>query len=346
MLQDVSIWLYSLSKCGYYSWRGPENRAPIFSGISQTLVAIENWTNGKLLGQTATYGSTEGDEHPESYLLDIHRGAHGDYLVAIWNRLPGNRHHVSSVGIGDVVGSASAEITEIDRNRIPGFATYFWVLPAEQRIATIGLKHQSHSLINFGNYFSGFLKFIYPEHVVLGPAAPDGSTTIEGYRMDITQAAYPNGVRPTFSVKSIAIPGEITYLRQNVGSISRVICKTVVTTSEPGQRNWLQTMLNVSRIAKSAPANIVEAPIRVEFPVTLTLAELNSSIDQWAVDMTADGSNDMGFKFHNGQIKWLRKSHARESQLLDVQWIDDELVDLAALLSQLQVHRTRVLALG
>ena len=318
----------------------------MFGGTIATFAALQRWVNGKLLGQTATYGADEGDEAAEAYLLDIYSGAHGDYLIGIWNRLPGNRNHVSSVSIGDIVGSASAEVTAIDRDRIPGFATYFWVMPSEGRVAAIGLKHLSHGLINFANYFDGFLKFINPDHVVLGDAGPNNELVVEGYRADPTAAPYQTGVRPTFNVRSIPKGGDIDFLQQNVTSISRVICKTVISTMEPGQRTWLQSMLDISRIAKAPPPNIVDAPIRVEFPISLTLEELNGSITAWEDDISDSGVNDLGFRMNDGKQKWLRKSHARQNQRLNVEWVDDELVDLAALLGQLQVHRLGILALG
>ncbi|GJJ01595.1 hypothetical protein RugamoR64_21330 [Duganella rhizosphaerae] len=319
----------------------------MFCGTAETFAKIAAWADGKLLGQTATFGTNEGDELAEAYLLDIHHGAHGDFLVGIWNRLPGNRHHVSSVGIGDVVGAVSAEVTEIDRNRIPGFATYFWVMPAERRVATIGLKHQSHGRVNFINYCGSFLKFINPEHVILSAPAADGSFTIQGYRQSALHDALPGGVRPTFGVESLTSGGDLQFLRDNVGSISKVFCKTLLTTAEPGQRDWWQTLLDVTRIGKAPPVNIEEAQIKVELPVSLTLPELESTIAEWEDDLQDGGGRlqDLGFKVAD-EIKWLSKSNARDSERLDVQWIDDELVNLEALLGQLQVHRARILRLG
>lgn len=346
MLQEVSIWLYDIKKCGYYSYRGSEGRPPLFGNIAPTFAALQQWVDGKLLGQTATYGANEGDEVAESYLLDLHHGTHGDYLVGIWNRLPGNKHHVSSVGIGDAVGAASAEVTPIDRNRIPGFATYFWVMPEQRRVASIGIKHLSHGLINFGNYLGGFLKFINPEHVVLSDPADGDELVVDGYRADRNADPHPAGVRPMFTVKSIPRGGDIDFLQRNVAAISKVMCKTVISTAEPGERNWLQSMLDLSRIHKAPPPNEVDAHVRVEFPITLTLDELNSSIAEWEEDISDSSENDLGFRMNDGTNKWLRKSHARLTQRLDVHWIDDELVNLETLLRQLQVHRQEVLALG
>ncbi|MDB5963500.1 MAG: hypothetical protein JWP59_4794, partial [Massilia sp.] len=238
------------------------------------------------------------------------------------------------------------EITEIDRNRIPGFATYFWVMPHERRVAAVGLKHLSHGLINFGNYFNGFLRFINPENVVMADPDPAGGLVVRGYRSDRAADPYPAGVRALFTVKSIPRGGDIDYLQRNVNAISKVMCKTVISTAEPGQRNWLQQFLNISRIPKAPDPTIVEAPIRVEFPISLNIAELNASIAEWEEDISDSSENDLGFRLNDGTTKWLRKSHARTSKRLDVQWVDDELINLASLLRELQVHRAEVLLLG
>jgi hypothetical protein len=168
---------------------------------------------------------------------------------------------------------------------------------------------------------------------------------VRGYRSDPSADPHPAGVRPIFNVRPVTKGGDIEFLQQNVASISKVICKTVLTTMEPGQRSWLQSMLDITRIAKSPPPNVVDAPIRVEFPISLTLEELNASINEWAEDISDSGENDLGFRLNDGKMKWLRKSNARQTQRLDVVWVDDELVDLTVLLRQLQVHRSTVLAM-
>lgn len=346
MLIDAGVWLYELPKCGYYPWRVRRGAGPSFGGIAQTFAALSRWADGKLLGQTATFEARDGDELAEAYLLDIHQGAHGDVLIGIWNRLQGNRHHVASVGIGDVVGAATAEITEIDRNRIPGYATYFWIMPAERRVATIRLKHLSHGMVNFTKYISSFLKYINPDHVVLG-APDDDEIVVVGYRPDHAQPR-ADGIRPLFTVKSIGLGGDIAYLRANVGAINKVLCKTVLQVAEPQDYRWWQTMLDLSRIGRRPPPAIEEAAIRVEFPMNFTLDELNRTIAEWEDDLNqiGDRENDIGFKTNTGVIKWLSRAQARTEVPIDVQWVDDELVNMEALLGQLQAHRAAVLSLG
>lgn len=345
MLTDVKIWLYDLAKCGYFPFRGD---APLFGGIAQSFDALTAWTAGKLLGETSTFTTGDGDESAGAYFLDIYKGANGDFLLGLWNRLPGNKNNISSVGIGDVVGSASAEITEIDLNRIPGFATYFWVMPSERRVACVRVKHDNHGLINFKRYMAGFLKFINPQNVVLAPPLPDGSIDIAGYRRDTTTNDVVNGAHPRFAVKSIPLGGDVSYLLANAGSIDKILSRTTLSSEHPGDYTRWQQLLSLSRVFTAPPPLREEALVKLEFPISLTRPQLAETINSWQnrdeIDATAQ--DDLGFHLRTGEVKWLSKSQARVGYQIDVSWIDDELVDIASLFTQLQIHRTSVVALG
>lgn len=347
MLTDVSIWLYDLNKCGYFPFRG--NAAALFGGPVQTFDALTAWTSGKLLGQTATYETGDGDDDGGAYFLDIHKAKNNDFLVGIWNRLPGNKNNISSVGIGDVVGAASAEITPIDANRIPGFATYFWVMPSENRIACIRVKHDSHGLESFKRYMGGFLRYINPQNVVLGPPTPTGEANVLGYRADILSASVVSAAHPKFSVKSIPLTGDIAYIKANAAAIDKVLSKTTLTSEDPKDFKRWQMALKVNRIFKKPPPLREEVMIKMEIPMSFTRSELEETITTWQKHGNAEvgsGQEDLGFHMRGGKVVWLSKSQPRTAYQIAVSWVDDELVDVESLLSQLQVHRKAVIALG
>lgn len=347
MLTDVKIWLYDLAKCGYFPFRG--NAAAVFGGPSQTFDALTAWTRGKLLGETATFTPVDGDESGGAYFLDIHKGANGDFLVGMWNRLPGNKNNISSVAVGDVVGSATSAITAIDVDRIPGFATYFWVMPAEQRVACIRVKHDNHGLSNFKKYMSSFLKYVNPQNVVIRGTTADGEIDIAGYRADITTNDVVRGAFPKFSVKSIPLAGDIALLRANAASIDKMLCKTTLSSEQPDDfRRW-QQLLEVSRIFRAPRPLREEALVKLEFPMEFTPAQLDETIATWEQRENgndATGQDDLGFHLRTGETKWLSKSQPRTGYQIDVMWLDEELIDIPSLFGQLQVHRTAVIALG
>lgn len=345
MLTDVKIWLYDLPKCGYYTWRG---NAPTLGGMTQTFDNLTTWATGKVLGQTSTFTTGNGDEETAAYFLNIHKADHGDFLIGLWNRLPGNTNNISSVGMGDVVGSASAAFTKIDVDRIPGFATYFWIMPSEHRIACVSIKHEQHGLKNFERYMLSFLSSINPQHVVTFPPDSTGHIRIQ-YRSDQLSQNLLSGVYPRFSIKLIPLKGDVAFLRQNVALINKVVSKTILSSEVPDHHSNLAKLMHIAKYFTKPPPLKEEMVVKLEFPMQFTLAELNETIEAWQdgeKNRIVAGQDDIGFHMGANVVKWLSKSRPRIGYQMDVSWIDEELVDVAALLKALQVHRSAVLALG
>lgn len=346
MAEDVGLWLYELNRSAYYPWRGGE---ALFGSAASTFDALQAWAQGKPLGQTTTFAITQESNLTEVFFLGMRKADNGDCLVAVWNRLPGNRNHVASVGVADLVGAASAEITPVDANRIPGYATYFWVMPAVNRIATVRLKHLNNGLANFQHYVTNFLTYVNPSHVVLDAPGDDGSLRVRGYRRDRQTDIEAATVRPAFSVKSIPLGGDLRFIRDNVDTIEKVCVKTSLETTEARDYRFWEVIQDVGRIFRKPGPVVEEVPIRVEMPATFDLESLNQTIASWTDNLNdaENRENDIGFKFRgNANFKWLSKTQARTTVAIDVEWVDDELVNLEALMRQLQGRRAELLQLG
>lgn len=350
-MEDVGIWLYKISRCGYYPWRNESgNAAPFFGGTTQMLAQLARWAEGKTLGRTSTLNLAPGDESTEVYFVASEYDVNsGDYLVCTWNRFPGNRQNVSSIGVGDVVGAVTSQVTELDENRIPGYATYFWVMPGEARIATINLKHPNKGLGRFSTYLQSFLKFVNPAHVVLAQDQPnDGTIKIAGYCSEEGGDIFQSTVKPLFNIQSIPLGGDIEMLRQNVADIDKIECKTVIRSMSPTDMARWQTFMSMSRMFRHAAPRLEETTIKFEMPMSFTLEELNQTLEEWSPDpnLSGDTKGDIGFHLRGGRTKWLSRSQARKTYAIEVEWIDAELVNMRNLMSQLQRHRADVLRMG
>lgn len=348
MLTPAKISLYDLTKCGYYPFHG--NASPIlFGGIAQTFTALSAWAGGKTLGETSTIATGDGDGRGSVFYLDMHKGPNGDFLVGLWNRVPSTGNNVSSVGVSDYVGSASSSVTKIDPNRIHGFATYFWVMPAEQRIACVRLKSEVNGLDSFQRYMLSFLKNVNPQNVVPKPLTVADEVDIAGYRADTTSNDVVPGAFPKFLVKSIPLAGDIQFLRSNVASINRVFCNTTLSSETATDYTKWQVMLDVTKMFKSPPPLRQESLVKIEFPMTFTSNEFEEVVTSWNErenNTDATGQDVLGFKLSSGELKWLHKSRAKAGYQMDVVWDDADLVNIESLFTQLQVHRSAVVALG
>jgi hypothetical protein len=348
MAVDVGIWLFNLRQCGYYKSLVPRaGTPPVLSSAAGAFNDLRRWSNGRRLTETSTYAVGEGDELPLSYLLACEPSANGDYLIGVWNRVNGDSNRIASIGHNDIVGQARTEYTDVEEGRIPGYATYFWVMPAEGKVASVRVKHSMNGVRVLEHYVRNFLKYINPQHAVVRDDGDDGLAVI-GYR-EHPGAEKVHDLNAKFGLGSIKKTGDIEYILARRTEIRRVISKTTITTREQVDRAWWQNSLGRMGLGHGQAVLLNDVPIKLDLPLTFTEEELRATVDAWGNHLEGTLSNwdDLGFVFAGESTPhWLGKAHARKTFQLDIQWIDEEQVQPAALLQQLHLRRAEVLAIG
>lgn len=350
MVTEVGVWLFDVSRCGYYEPASARaGHGPLYGGLSECMGALRDWTVGRRLSETSTSDVKPDTEQAKTYFLSLTPAANGDFLLALWNRIQTNSNKIASVGVNDIVGAVTTEFTEIDEDRIPGFATYFYVMPAEGKIASVRVKHPMNGLHNFKSYLYNFLKFVNPRHVVAAENE-SGEIDVVGYRPDSASEDIRK-LRAQFRLQTIPKMGEAQYIIDNFALIKRAICKTTITNTVPDQREWWQRGMDVLGLGARRGRMELEdqVVIKAELPMNFIRPEVEAIVQEWQDRHAVDGDreDDIGFVLQGESApRWLSKSYARKAFDLEVQWMDDELVETQALLAQLQLHRRSILALG
>jgi hypothetical protein len=342
---EVGIWLFNLRQCGYYTSRIASSAAPVFGNTATILHDLQRWSSGKKLGETSTFDVPEDTNFQKTYLLNYVPLANGDVLLGMWNRVHSNSNRIASVGVEDIVGAAATEFTDVDETRIPGMATYFWLMPAEGRLATVRVKHMTNGLQNFEMYMDNFVKYINPQHVVLGPEDENEELTISGYRSDPASDDVQS-LHGRFSVGSIRKKGDLDFILAHRADIQRVICKTTLTNTAREDRVWWQRGLNLMGMGIAQRTLTDKVKIKVDLPLGFTAAELKATVKEWQEHLTTTDSrwDDLGFVIRGESSPfWLSKSYARKTFDIDIKWIDEEQIEPTALMQQLQIHRKTVL---
>jgi hypothetical protein len=351
VLIDVGIWLFNISRCGYFNRARASKGAPAeFGDIQECLDSLAAWTAGRRLSETSTFGVVPDSETSVTYFLCLRQAANGDFLLGLWNKIQTNSNKIASVGVNDVVGSVATKFTEIDEDRIPGYATYFYIMPAERKVATVRVKHPMNGLRNFSAYLSNFVRYVNPKHVVIGPAGEGDAIAVVGYQRHPTDDEVGT-YQPQFRVSTISKPGETAYLVENSGRIRKAICKTTVDREVPDVRVWWQRGMAVLGLgAKAHKQDLLdEVVIKAEIPMTFERAEIEQIVQDWTERQAAgnEAEDDIGFVLQGESApRWLGKSYARKPIEMEVQWLDEELVDPDALLGQLVARRATILGLG
>ena len=229
MIETVKIQFYKITRCGYYRYGSDE---PEFGDISDILDQLMDWVTAghKTLAETCTYELDAGEDSHRAFCFDIRKNQRTDDVVLVtWNETPTNEGRVVTVNGQQPVGDAEVSFTNLPEGSIPGYATYFWFVPDQNVFAALRFHHTL--LVGRANlerylreYCAKFTSYVVVEEEddgaeILGYAEGDGE---------------PENLRPNFKSCVYRKPGQVDFIRRNVGSITKVTRKNKVRSENLG----------------------------------------------------------------------------------------------------------------
>lgn len=335
-VEKARIRIYDISKCGYYAWRGTE---PEFGDIGEIMSDLSLWSKGKSLVATKTYESADFTEIFPAYLLDV-KERNGNWLVKIWNQTPASEGNVHSVMGSSSVGNPKVIANEILKGSIPGFATYFWVVPKKNIFASVGFQHLITGQPAFQQYIKSYIES-FSKFVVHAQAPKDGvDIDILGYR---SSSKYePLNLRPRFQTEMFTKPGDYEFLKRNVDKITRVVRKTKLQLNRVDDYKAWQQFLRWTQISvpPSKPADFIN--LQYIIGANITKSDLTSIVDEYQNNHDRQW-DDYGFKVKGDQkTHWLSHASARGEFDLDVVKDNDEVFNTDSLLSALDKRKAAI----
>jgi hypothetical protein len=329
--------LHEITKSGY-AIRGQPNT--IFGNVGELLPDLERWSRGKTLEQTNLSGPREDGDG--AYLLDARHS--GDrYLLTLWNPVPATDGQVASVRRTSDVGAAHVVMNEIAVGTIPGFATYFYFMPAARRVACVRFQHKQYGTGNMRSYLRSFLRY-GGRHVVFDDEAEEGA--------DIQIAGYAeNGVppvrklKPLFDTVPCARDGDVRLLLQHADRITKVLRKTELNLAVREESVLWQKLLEAVHLR---PAGRPLEPVRLQFSMdgSLNADQVRAVVADWEAGRFGEEDwEDVGFVLagESGKPHWLSHSLARTALQLDVRRDSIEVVNPGSLLRQLVLNEADIL---
>jgi hypothetical protein len=317
-MEEAKITFYQISKCGLYKY-GAED--PTLGKIAGFLEQLKVWVKkgGKPLDETCTYVVDDGEDVDRTFSYE---------------------GKVAAVKAKSKVGSAVVEFTTLPKNSIPGYATYFWFVPSKNVYATVRFQHRLNGKRNLDKYIKEFIAK-FSDYVVLDD---DGNAdfTVAGY----SEKDGDKTLNLHSQFKSVVVrkPGQIEYIRQNVGKIRKIERHNkLLPQKNESQELWQKALLTLG--LKNQPKLKSEVNFSYEFSFTPTDVELVEIVNEWEKNHDSKW-DDVGFMLKGEQSPlWLSNSLARDQFDVDVKRIDDEIVDAKSLLDQLTDKRSLILSL-
>lgn len=339
-MEEVAINFYRVHECGYYNY-GDSSFA--FCDLNLTLRKMSNWVLAPdmALEDTCTYAPCSNGNYLRSFCNNI-RMFDNDFIVVSWNEIPTNDGRVASLPARGNVGSTNVDFRNVPEGNIPGYASFFWIIPDHNIYATLRF---SNTLLNgnqnFIRYINGFLK-AFTDNVEL-VENEDGSTTIEGYKENHDSAVM--NLRPSFKARPYRIAGDIDYIKQNHHRIQKVIRRKYISLDQEVQLELWQRLLEYIGVSDPRQPN-GPTPVEYTLPYHPTRDDIEDMEVEWR-EFNEGRWDDVGFKMTNepNKIYWFSNSLVQYKANLEIRRMNDEMINIDSIAESLSRNRERILSI-
>jgi hypothetical protein len=349
MIERASIRFHKVQSCGLYR---PRVRAAAIGSFTEIINNIYNWssTGGRLIQNTCTYEVNEDidTEFLETYLVNMkHDPISGNYFIAMWNKTHESGDSVYALDPMTTVGNVNERAlhgSNLPAQSIPGYATYFWIIPSENTIATItfgtprtGMKSFSYWLESFIKTESRYVRF-------------DDNDQFLGYAEGSNQ---PNSeLEPRFTRTLHKNPAKRDLIIRSREHIRGVVRRIKLDRAQPAHEGTVDKLLSLIGIVNRNEQMPHEIPLTYELNYTPSEAELNRIITNYEAGLDNGSWEDIGFKFPQNNVfgadekEWLSKSYSKGKISIDVEWVvAGQLLDMDNLKVSINSRREELMAL-
>lgn len=337
-MQNIVFSFFDVAKCGYF--RNRENE-PAFGNLEDTLEELQRWVKKKSLSQTCTYEVLSGGNYLRTFCLNIEKNTSGDILVTLWNEVPSEKGKIPSVRADQSVGDVSIQVSELPKNSIPGYPTYFWAFPKSNFYATVCEEGGVANNPAFVRYLYEFMcKFTsYVDR------SPEDRSTILGYSQ--YEGEEPQDLKPRFVVGLRKRESEIKYIRENYTKIRKIIRKNKLSlevTDDNRLAKYIWKNLSFNKYNPDAVPKFHK--IKYEIDYTPRKEELIAIIEEWSKNNSDSiGWDNIGFLLQNdSKTRWLTHSIARFKEKMRLPRDPSGFFSQKALFSALNGSKQKLLA--
>jgi len=298
---------YDVSSCGYYKHGDPA--VPVFGSLQYMVNELIFFTKKKRLADTKMLADPNT---LKTYVAGVSED-NGVYAIVLWNQVQGDGKSVSSLPADALVGEAKAEKSRVKRGYIPGFPTYFLVIPEKNAIGTLRVVDNVPGLDAFRRYCNLFL-----ENSTRGVVTElqGGDVVIEGYRE--TKKDVVQSLRPRFALQVKRDTSRAQYIRDNAEKVRKVVrVRTLDVAKNSGDFTAWQQFLKLVGLS-SSHAGRSEMRVKNEVDVNNDEKAIIKLVDD-NEHLVVAKENDFGFVFSGaGEPHWLSSAICTTSVELDL----------------------------
>jgi len=346
---EAQITLYSINKCGLYP-RGDKTDTPIFGNLESFLDDLICWTtlDDKPLKETCTFSPINEKEVKRTFCYDVKKSNANNFLLITWNETASINSTFPTISGSSKVGDADINFTSLNPDDIPGYPSYFYIMPKERRMAAISFEHSLNAKSNLEKYlkefFSKLSHYVISEHQI--NLEGEYEHVITGWTDDRTHHYNLIGY---FETRLIRNKGKIEFLKQNWNKIYKMHQHNKISTKEFIKSSFISNL--TKRFIDTKTPNFHEHKVKFSFETNYKPKcqdELNNIIDEWNNSADIDSKwDDLGFSIEKeaGNVYWLNKSIATNEFQIPLLKNSKNIIQSESLISWLDRNKNEILQL-
>lgn len=347
--KTARIRFYSIEECGYYS-RGKNGKKGNleFGKVDEVLRDLENWIKGKKLNETSTYGDERDSMYP-TYCYGVQSNDFGDYFITTWNKTAESSKPIASIAGDGLVGKANVNLTEILNGYIPGFPTYFWIIPSLNKIATIQFSEKKQGLVELRTYLKRFMES-FSSYCVKGQTEEEesGEVSIEILGYSNMGSNFPRPLTAQFRTKFYEnINRNLDFIREKRIKIKKIFRQTSLSRDTNEQATILGNIFSFTGlIDQKKETQKVKFDYAIELP-SPSEEELNQIISSWEEKANDLDNSQEKLGFHvageEQKVIWVDSSYFSQNFEIRVSQENDKFISLDSLKHSISDIRQSIL---
>ncbi len=329
---EVNIKFYNIERCGYYK---PRNIEPVLSNTENVFSQLNLWAQQVNIQDSSTFDPPDNSTINKSYLLKMIQSDSGDYYITMWNAVPTtDANAVAAVSANSTHEQLEFQFQEFTEGYIPGFATYFWISPRNNRLATIRFNRSNNGQQTFVHFMQGFIKR-FTSYVVQVEDNSRNIVTVSGYE-EIGEEKQKLVAR--FKTKGLTKRGPIEFIRENLAKVWKVKGRTLIIPGSEERTSLLKQLINILAGENRNEIN-EQITMKFEFPRTPSREEFEAMYENWTENR--EGNEDVGFSIGNNDY-WFGHEIQKTDIKLDVGMDNAEVYSLENIMTQVERNKEKI----
>lgn len=237
----MKIELHKIADCGFYE-RGASS--PLFGRIDEWLPEFRRWVDDR-----SNIVATKLSDDQEVYCAGSVQSPSG-FGLKLWNATPSTDSGVAYISMADAPdGRSLASEQDLPDNSIPGWPSFFWILPDAGVVVTLlhagRIRNRGTAIPQLRDYLSSYMKAVSP--YVNREIQRDGrdvqESVIHGYQ-PLRGGVSRSDLFPRFSTTPVGLPPELDFIRAECMNIRKMVSSMTITRAVHGEVSMIERMLN------------------------------------------------------------------------------------------------------